>query len=119
MKTSKLVIGILSIVLSVFVLFQSCAAGVANSLSENGESSGSAGLLVAICMLVAGIVGIATRNGKSGGAFTAGGFYVVAGLLGVSMSGTLYKDLLVWGIICFIFAAVFIIGTILSNKKQN
>lgn len=34
MKVWKLVSGILSIVLFVFVTFQSCAAGVANTLSE-------------------------------------------------------------------------------------
>lgn len=44
MKTRKLVSGILSIVLSVFVLFQSALAGVANTMSANGEAGGSAGL---------------------------------------------------------------------------
>ena len=48
MKTWKLVSGILSIVLSVFVLFQSALAGVANTMSANGEAGGSAGLFVAI-----------------------------------------------------------------------
>ena len=42
MKTWKLVSGILSIILFVIVTFQSCAAGVANSLEANGETSGSA-----------------------------------------------------------------------------
>lgn len=42
-KTWKLVSGILSIVLSVFVLFQSAIAGVANTMSANGEGE-SAGL---------------------------------------------------------------------------
>lgn len=119
MKTTKLVLGIISIVLSVFVLFQSCAAGVANSLSENGETSGSAGLLLAICFLVAGIVGIATRNGKSGGAYTAGGFYIVGALLGFANAGTLYKDLIIWSVIGLAFGIVFIVGTILGKKKQN
>ena len=43
MKIRKLVSGILSIVLSVFVLFQSALAGVANTMSANGEAGGSAG----------------------------------------------------------------------------
>ena len=64
MKTWKLVSGILSIVLFVFVAFQSCAAGIWNALSENGESSGSGGIDVAILMLSGGIVSVATR--KSG-----------------------------------------------------
>lgn len=36
MKTWKLISGILSIVLAAFVLFQSMAVGLGNSLSENG-----------------------------------------------------------------------------------
>ena len=42
-KTWKLFSGILSIALSVFVLFQSALAGVANTMSANGEGE-SAGL---------------------------------------------------------------------------
>lgn len=45
-------------------MFQSCAAGISNSLAENGESGGSAGLIVAIILLAGGIVSIATRNGS-------------------------------------------------------
>ena len=67
MKTWKLVSGILSIILFVFVSFQSCAAGIGNALSENGESSGSAGIIVAIMLLTGGIVSIATRKGGKGG----------------------------------------------------
>lgn len=119
MKTTKLVLGIISIVLSVFVLFQSCAAGLGNALSENGESSGSAGAILAICLLVAGIVGIATRNGKAGGAYTAGGFYIVGGILGFANAGTLYQDLYIWSVLCIIFGIVFIVGTILGKKKEN
>ena len=63
MKTWKLVSGILSIVLFFMVAFQSCAAGISNTLSESGEVSGSAGIIVAIMLLAGGIVSIATRNG--------------------------------------------------------
>lgn len=51
MKTWKLVSGILSMILFVVVAFQSCAAGIVNTIEENGESSGSGGILVAIMML--------------------------------------------------------------------
>lgn len=37
MKTWKLVSGILSIIMFVFVTFQSCAAGISNSIEDNGE----------------------------------------------------------------------------------
>ena len=67
MKVWKLVSGILSIILFLLVMFQSCAAGVSNSLEENGEVGGSAGIIVAIMLLAGGIVSVAVRNGKRGG----------------------------------------------------
>lgn len=116
MKTAKLIIGIVSIVLCFLVLFQSCAAGIGNTLTENGETSGTSGMIVAIVLLVAGIVGIATRKSKGGG-ITAGVFYAVGGVIGITNYGS-YSDLLIWSILCFIFAAVFIIGSV-TMKNEN
>lgn len=67
MKTWKLVSGIISIVLSVFVVFQSMMAGLTNALEANEQSSGSAGLVVSICMLCGGIVSIVSRKNNSKG----------------------------------------------------
>lgn len=67
MKTWKLVSGIISIILSVFVVFQSMMAGLANALEESGQVSGSAGLIVSICMLCGGIVSIVSRKNNSKG----------------------------------------------------
>lgn len=67
MKTWKLVSGIISIVLSVFVVFQSMIAGLANALEESGQVSGSAGLVVSMCMLCGGIVSIVSRKNNSKG----------------------------------------------------
>ena len=55
MKTWKLVSGILSIVLFIIVAFQSCTVGLVNTLEENGEFGGSAGIIVAIMMMAGGI----------------------------------------------------------------
>ena len=115
MKTTKLVIGIISIVLFMVIAFQSCAAGIGNALSENGESSGSAGFFVALCMLIAGIVGICTRKGIGGG-YVCGAFYAIGGLIGITNYGS-YSDLMIWSILSFIFACVFIIGSIFTKKK--
>ena len=52
-------------VLFALISFQSCAAGLGNALSDSGEVSGSAGMLLAFCMLIAGIVGVATRSKKA------------------------------------------------------
>lgn len=67
MKTSKLVVGIISIVLCFLVGLQSCAAGLGNALENNGEIGGTAGLILALSLLIAGIVAICTRNGGKGG----------------------------------------------------
>ena len=118
MKTTKLVLGIVSIVLFVLISLQSCVAGLGNSLSGNGEVSGTAGLMLAFCMLIAGIVGICTRNGGKGGGIVAGVFYLLGGLIGIANYGT-YSDLQIWSVLCFIFGAVFIIGSVKGKKKSK
>lgn len=118
MKTTKLVVGIVSIVLFVLIALQSCVAGLGNSVSGNGEVSGSAGFILALCMLVAGIVGICTRNGSKAGGIVAGVFYLFGGLVGIANYGT-YSDLQIWSILCFIFGAVFIIGSLMSKKTTK
>lgn len=117
MKTTKLVIGIVSIVLFLLISFQFCAAGIGNTLAENGEASGSAGFILALFMLIAGIVGIAGRKSK-GASITAGIFYAAGGITGICNVGS-FADLMIWSILSFIFAAVFIIGGILHKKADN
>lgn len=96
MKTVKLVLGIISLVLCCIVLFQSCAANVYTSMSgDKNDLSAGSGFLFFLLMLVAGITGIAARKSR-GGSITAAVFYVLAGLMGVSSSGV-FKDLQVWG----------------------
>lgn len=92
MKTWKLVSGILSIILFVFVSFQSCAAGISNTLEANGEAGGSAGIVVAILLLAGGIVSIATRNGGKGGNIAIIVLYGIGALLGFALAGS-YADL--------------------------
>lgn len=117
MKTARLIIGIISMVLFLVIVFQSCAAGIGNVLTDNGESSGSAGVFVALCMLIAGIVGVCTRTTVAGG-FVCGGFYAIGGLIGITNYGS-YSDLLIWSVLCFIFAVVFIIGSIMTKRTDT
>ena len=113
MKTAKLVIGIISMVLFVLVAFQSCAAGLGNALADSGTS----GMLLAFCMLIAGIVGVATRKSKGGG-IVAGVFYLLGGLLGIVNYGS-FSDLAIWSVLCFIFGAVFILGSLKMKKADK
>lgn len=116
MKTSRLVIGILSIVLFLIISLQSCAVGLSNTLESNGETSGSSGFVLALCLLVAGIVGVATRKSKIG-SIVAGCFYAFGGIIGIINVGS-YKDLQIWSILSFIFAATFIITGILQKTQK-
>ena len=117
MKVTRLVIGIVSFLMALLVMFQSCAAGLGNALEENGESGGSAGFMLALLVIVAGIIAIATRNGEGKGPYVAAVFYILGGIIGIALAGS-YSDLYIWAAVCLIFAAVFIIGTIVERKRR-
>ena len=104
MKTWKLVSGIISTVLSVFVVFQSMMAGLANALEESGQSSGSAGLVVSICMLCGGIVSIVSRKN-----IALIILFGLATLIGFVLAGN-YSDLYIWSFWCLINTILAIIS---------
>lgn len=81
MKTSKLVVGIISIVLCFLVGLQSCAAGLGNALENNGEIGGTAGLILAISLLI-----------------------------GLLCAGS-YSDLNIWSVVSLIFGGICAIAT--------
>lgn len=113
----RLVIGILSIVLSLFIIFQSMAAGIVNTLEPTGDVGGSAGLLVAILFIASGIVGIATRNSKKkAGPIICFVLYILSGLLGISNSAV-YADLQIWGGLAIIFSIIFLIAGLKTKKE--
>lgn len=117
MKTIKLIIGIVSIVLTGLIFFQSCAAALGDALASEGGTSGASGVVVAVLMLIAGIVAIAARKSRGGGIFCLI-VYAVAGIVGVTAKGV-YKDLIIWGILSLIFAAIFLIATITHKKTPK
>lgn len=117
MKTWKLVSGILSIVLFFVVTFQSCAAGLVNTIEENGESGGSAGIIVAVMMLTGGIVSIATRKGSKGGNIALIVLFGIATMVGFALAGS-YADLNIWAGWCAINAVIAIIALIKSKNTE-
>lgn len=105
----------------VFVSFQSCAAGVSNTLEANGEVGGSAGILVAIMLLAGGIVSIATRKGSKGGNVALIVLFGLGALCGFTMAGS-YTDLNIWAawcLICAILALVALIKKAKDNTNQQ
>ena len=119
MKIWKLVSGILSMILFVFVTLQSCAAGLANALEENGEVSGSAGFIVAVLMLAGGIVSVVTRKStKKGGNIALIVLFGLAALIGFANFGS-YSDLAIWSGWCLINAALAVVAIILGKKNNS
>lgn len=119
MKTWKLVSGILSIILFIVVSFQSCAAGVANALEENGGTSGSVGVIVAILMLAGGIVSVASRKSvKKGGNIALVILFGLAALVGFAGYGN-YSDLVIWSIWCLINGILAIVALMTAKKKDD
>lgn len=111
MNNWKLVSGILSIVFSMLVLFQSCAAGVAfvfdNSVDTSASSGGIAGVFVACFLLAGGIVSIVTRSSKTnGGNIALLILFSFASVIAFASYGSLYSDLIVWGFWCAINAVL-------------
>ena len=116
MKIWKLVSGILSIVLSGFVFMQSAAAGLGNALAENGELGGSAGFLVAVLLIAAGIVSIVVRKSiKKGAHIALIVMYGLAAIVGFTMAGS-YGDLKIWAAWCLICAVLAVVAMI---KAKN
>lgn len=113
----RLVIGILSILLSLFILFQSCAAGLGNALEENGASSGSMGTFTAIFIMAAGITAICTRNTvKKAGPVAAAILYFIAGAFTIGQGST-FGDLPIWGGISAVMGVFFIICAFMKKKQ--
>ena len=119
-KTFRLVLGIISIILflDISLSLQSCVAGAANALSANGEVSGSAGFLLAICMLIAGIVTICLKKKQTTAAYLVpAGFYFVGALLAAANVGS-YSDLGIWAVLASIFGALHVLFMFRSKNTK-
>lgn len=117
-KTFRLVLGIISIILFLIVSLQSCVAGAANALSSNGEVSGSAGFLLAICMLIAGIVTICLKKKQTTAAYLVpAGFYIVGALLAAANVGS-YSDLGIQAVLASIFGALHVLFMFRSKNTK-
>ncbi|MGH4122273.1 MAG: hypothetical protein ACREV6_05025 [Clostridium sp.] len=110
----KKVIGILSIVLFTIITFQSCAVGVGNAMQSKTEASGSAGFMLALAWLIAGIILLCSKKSK-GMVITSIVLYALAGIIGIANVGS-FSDLQIWAIISFIFTGLLIFHLI-KNKQ--
>ncbi len=117
-KTFRLIIGIISVILFLLITLQSCAAGLGNILSANGEASGSAGFILALMMMIGGIVTICMRKKESVPAFIVPFvFYTVGALLGAANVGS-YADLAIWSVLAAVFGALHLLFLFLCREAN-
>jgi hypothetical protein len=118
-KTTKLVSGIIMIVLAVFIFFQSMAVGVGDALAGGKHVSGTAGMFVAILYLASGIVYLATRKAeKMGGDIATLVMMLIAWLIGLSDVG-FYSDLMIWAWLALIIGVGFFGWHLSANHKAK
>lgn len=115
-SSGRLIISVISMVLCLLILFQSCAAGISNALQDNGATSGTSGMMLAFCMLLAGIIGAVTRKSKSQIVTMLPGAFYWFGSLMTFGTGSTYGDLPIWGGVSFFFGAVFVAAGLKMKK---
>lgn len=114
MKTAKLTIGIISIVLSLVIFFR-----VVQQLATGGtDKSGENGMMLGILLIVAGIVTIAARNSK-GRAVASTILYAIGGIVALAGVSGIYKDLIIWGVLSLIFAVVCAVSIVKQDFGNN
>ncbi|ANZ70541.1 hypothetical protein AYR57_08420 [Pediococcus claussenii] len=119
MKTTKLVIGILMIILSVFIGLQSLMVGLGDTVTANGHQSGSQGIFVGLLFLGAGIVYIVTRKQIKMGADIAGVIIMLLSWLIAQGDVGEFTDLLIYAWMSFIIGVGFFVWHLLINRKAK
>ena len=114
--TAKLILGIISMVLFVLVAFQSCAAGLGNALSNNGEASGSFGFLVALNLLITGIIAVAARKSVKKLPWIIAAVLLWLNYVYAKIFGGSYSDLVVWGFLSFALGVFYLFSAVRSKK---
>jgi hypothetical protein len=112
---TELVLGIISIILSVLIFIQSYLVEFSEAIFNRDSGSGTTGIFVSIFVLVAGIAGIATRKSEDiGGAIAAGVLCISAAIIGFSGAES-FSDLNIYAVILLIFGAAFIVAAAIRN----
>lgn len=119
-EVSRVVIGIMSMVLFFLFQIQSCAASagelVQSIFSDDAGTSGSTGYIVSFFFLIAGIVSIVCRKSK-GGAIASGVIYLFCGFATVGEDFSYFTDLAFYCFLSFVFAGIMIIGGFAQRRS--
>lgn len=114
----KKIIGVISLVLFAFILFQSCVAGLGNAFFEDSNvTSGSSGAIMAFAILIAGILSLISRYKKTP-TFAASLFFFISAIIGI-VEPNPYGDLVIWTWMSGIFGILIIISFFKNKKMYN
>ncbi len=111
MKTARLIIGIITIVVSIVALMYAIGAA---QLDIDGEVSG---LFIGIVTLAAGVICIAARHNKRGG-YVSGGLCFLAAIIGFFEADS-NTELLFFSIYNLLICGVLIIGSLYSQDEKT
>lgn len=107
----RLGIGILYVVISPFLLLQSCAAGTVNALEQNNSGDGMLGVFTALVFIVIGIMALCTTKTKSKKFLTIVCFFLfIYGTAIAMFYNGIFSDLKFYGWLMWIGALVFAFG---------
>lgn len=116
METSKTVIGFVTLLITVVVFLQSCAASTTRIAEIDVADSSRVGMVVALLLLVAGLEAISSGKNKGRTLFGAV-LYVFAGALALT-ARSVYGYLVLWGVVSLIFALVLFCAVAVYRKEQ-
>ena len=116
MKKAKLVIGIITMIMALAVLSQSYPFTVHEQGNDGSGISTGIAISLIILLLAAGGTAIASRNSRNAG-FRSMIFYAIASFIGFTFHDQ-YDLLIIPGILCLVFTAVFFYATF-SDKEQG
>lgn len=119
MKTTKLIVGILQIIIAAFIVFQSAAVGIGHAMEDSSDAGGSVGMVVALLYLVSGIVYLATKKSKSMTADTICMIINVLAWIFAINNAHDYTDLAIWGWLAFIIGVGFFFWHLFTRKSSN
>lgn len=121
LSTARMVIGIVMLVFSTLVIFQSCSAGLYNITTNSKNSDGIIGVLFAFFMIITGIVGIVTRNTKKWHVPYFIGLAMCLVGFSTSWYNGIFRDLKIYGWVIMILGLVYTCagGHIRYNKNNG
>lgn len=110
----KKIVGILSLVLSALVIFQSVTSESINVLSNHRGVIRTDGIILVTSMLVAGILTLKSENSRCI-LIIAIATFISSGITGLA-NITTYMDLQIWSILNLIFGGVLILKMYKTNN---